>query len=73
MDRGHERRDAGAMQERDMGSRSHLTTQKGDRMQMDIQSEVQCRRFRQPLQSTTRSEMLRKHVVAMFRAWVLLG
>ena len=58
MDQSHERGDAGAMQERDMGSHSHLTSIKSDRMQMDIQSEVLCRRFRQPLQSTTHSEMI---------------
>ena len=53
------RGNADTMQERDMRSRSPLATQKGDQMQMDIQSEVQCRRFRQPLQSTTRSERIR--------------
>ena len=37
MNRSHERGDAGAMQEQDMGSRSRLTLQEGDRMQMDIQ------------------------------------
>ena len=32
MDQSHERGDAGATQEQDVGSRSYLTTQKGDRM-----------------------------------------
>ena len=32
MDRSHERGDAGATKERDVGPHSHLTTQKGNRM-----------------------------------------
>ena len=56
MDRSQERGDAGTMQERDMGSHSLLTTQKGDRMQMDIQSKVQRRRFRCRVVFHTRHE-----------------
>ena len=41
MDRSHERGDEGTTQEQDLGSRFHLTTQKGDWMLMDLQSEVQ--------------------------------
>ena len=55
------------MQERDVGSLPHLTTQKGDRMSMDIQSEVQRRRFCQPLQSATRSEMIRTNTWSWLR------
>ena len=59
MDRSYERGDAGATKERDVGPHSHLTTQKGDRMPMDIQGKAQCQRFRQPLQRATLSERLR--------------
>ena len=55
------------MQERDVGPRSHLTTQKGDRMQVHIKSKVQRRRFCQPLQSMTRSERLRKNAWSQLR------
>ena len=67
MDRSYERGDAGATQERDMGPHSHLTTQKGNRMPMDIQGQVQRRRFRQSLQSATRSERLRTNAWSRLR------
>ena len=67
MDRSHERGDVGTMQERDVGSRSHLSTQQGNWMQMDIQSEVQRQRVRQPLQSATRSERLRTNARSRLR------
>ena len=65
MDRRHERGDACTMQERDMGSRPPLTTQKGNWMQMDIQNEVQCRQFCQRLQSTTRGERIHTNPVVV--------
>ena len=55
------------MQERDVGPCSHLTMQKGDRMSMDIQSEVQHRWFRPPLQSATRSKRLRTNAQRRLR------
>ena len=36
-----------------------LTSQEGNQLQVDIEGKVQRRRFRQPLQSTTRSERFR--------------